>query len=1841
MRQRAPFLAPLALLALLVLGSCGGGGGEATPEPPAGPAPETIGVFTGFKDGGDLNWESTGGDGTGGVGDGGADGDGGVGAGGDFGQFRGANVCVFLDNGTQLGCALSDNLKGMVTIKPGLAYRGGLRIELSGTPTATYYEEGRDVYVPFPADRKIRVWVPFINRNIGITPFTEAAYRLLTEGSAPESVGNAAPTKDQIRAANERVRLALNEHFPTALHVDDIARLPFIKSQGLPAGSMRTDPRGRYGLVNGAFSKQASFHNSDSTTPTLDAVRQLAEDLLDGRIDGRNGDQPAGLPGARTYDPNTLTGELSSALAEQATRFGAQEALDVLPKVLNFGNVRYEGYLFDGSISKAGNAHSTVAGWVAGNSRNLSPGDRFDRLPGQRALALYGNNGHGGGFYKADALGPRHKVYAIGDNVNGELGLGTRDSTRGAAVEIPLPGGMTHAVGGFAHTVMRLANGQVFAWGDNTYGQLGQGQGPATLPSSLTPLRVDLPRPALAVASANIASYALLDDGTVWAWGHNGGFGLLGNGTRTGMVATPTAVTGLTQIVQISARDNDVVALRRDHTLWHWGSFPADESAFDAGDPSAAYRGGTLGPQQVQGLPAGVPVRKVLTEQGLFAALLANGHVYHWGVHFDITAGQVLRDLEARRVLGLPPLRDIMPGGFVGYGARPFDRLTATGVDYRGGMWKVRGRVGEVFDPDNPSAQRRPQGQGPRVDCQACHTPLDEALEDILRASRQPTTGAPVCEPPIATHRGLAGTLIHAETECAQCHNPSRLNYPVSTPSGNMPFANNNGWPDCVKPGNLPNRGGIAPPVLTNSCTIPANHVFTPPGTVCASCHNSVIARPLNDASLACAQPLSSELPTIPTQATIAGAFDDAGGTIAAGGLSSDRTPELRGALSAPLLAGQSLAILRNGSVVGTATVGGSGAAWTFTDSAPDGSHSYGARVVNGTAFGPPSNTLAFAIDATPPAISAPVGNFFDDVIGTVAIGGFLSDSTPRVDGTLTGALAAGETVRVLRNGSVVGTATVGAGGASWSFVEPAALAAGTFSYQGRVVDAAGNLGALSGAAQVTLVSAVPTVSITQALNDATNRVIADGGATNDATPVFSGTLSAAMPTGYVLIVLRDGVARGNATLGAGRNTWTFAEPGSADGTFAYTARVDAGAVQGATSAAYTVTVDTVAPTQQASVVSIADDVNGVLAGANPTTPDTTPTVNGTITAALGPGDQVQLLRNGAAVATLPAFVGTSWSYTEPTPVPIPGGASQVTLTYAARVIDTAGQLSTAAPGTTRQVTVSPGSVPLQNALTTITSVAGIAVPGGGAVVSPNYNTTPVIAGSLQRALLADEVVAIYRNTTSPVVPGSRGGTAALVGTLAQATLGASTTFNFASSALSPGSTYYFSANIEKAANALLYGAPSATSGTPVITAPSITVSGIFDDASVSVGGGNTADATPRVSGTLGRSLLSGETLQLRRTLGGTTTSFTVVPTGTSWTFTEPGALAVGLYSYQLRTLDAAGNPSGLTAALTVNVIATLPSASSIGGPVANDGFVSDATPTVSGTLGATLPTGASVRVYRATGANLCTTLGSVACPLVGTVGTVGSAAWSFTDANVGQGQRRYRVRVENGTAYGTTSSEYRLNVDTLAPTQTYGALSATTSVMPNTTVTGAVPNGNTIASGGRTNDNSPTLRIPLNSALGAGETLRIKRGGATVVSSTLGSSCGSNCFLVSLPSPVTLTNNEFGSLSLTPPSSAGLPTAQQAYTVVVVDQAGNEGAPSAAFNISFGYHDCDLARANATHRTFNAGADHTSWTGATCSSCHTQNNSTTPTTAGTLVAVPAGISFPSAPSTSYWCRRP
>ena len=168
----------VVVVGVTTLSGCGSGGDDGSGPTVAVSAqsraatPEVIGVFSGY--GGVFSFDTAGGDGA--VG-GGGDGEGGVGAGGSLGRFARAQVTVLLDDGKVLGPAFTDD-RGLVTIKPGKDYKGGLKVELVGVPGTSYFDESTVGDLVFPAGERLRVHVDKNRGNIGITPLTEAAVPL-------------------------------------------------------------------------------------------------------------------------------------------------------------------------------------------------------------------------------------------------------------------------------------------------------------------------------------------------------------------------------------------------------------------------------------------------------------------------------------------------------------------------------------------------------------------------------------------------------------------------------------------------------------------------------------------------------------------------------------------------------------------------------------------------------------------------------------------------------------------------------------------------------------------------------------------------------------------------------------------------------------------------------------------------------------------------------------------------------------------------------------------------------------------------------------------------------------------------------------------------------------------------------------------------------------------------------------------------------------------------------------------------------------------------------------------------------------------------------------------------------------------------------------------------------------------------------------------------------------------------------------------------------------------------------------------------------------------------------
>lgn len=256
----------------------------------------------------------------------------------------------------------------------------------------------------------------------------------------------------------------------------------------------------------------------------------------------------------------------------------------------------------------------------AGDSAHgeLGISERHNPLP----LAL----GAGGQVWRSAALGGLHtllldaagKAYALGDNAFGQLGATpVKAGDRVALTGLP-PLKQVAAGGGGAFSLALSNDGEVWAWGDNSAGQLARDKvdlssGPAGI--------VGLPR-AAAIFAGSLHGGALLEDGTVRVWGDNT-LGQLGDGSVTRRYQ-PVAVAGLSNVASIASGYFHSLALKRDGTVWAWGH----NADGQLGDGSRISRNN--GAIQVPGLEK---IISLAAGNGHSLALDGEGRLYSWGAN--------------------------------------------------------------------------------------------------------------------------------------------------------------------------------------------------------------------------------------------------------------------------------------------------------------------------------------------------------------------------------------------------------------------------------------------------------------------------------------------------------------------------------------------------------------------------------------------------------------------------------------------------------------------------------------------------------------------------------------------------------------------------------------------------------------------------------------------------------------------------------------------------------------------------------------------------------------------------------------------------------------------------------------------------------------------------------------------------------------------------------------------------------------------------------------------------------------------------------------------------------
>ncbi|AWX03924.1 TPA: BapA prefix-like domain-containing protein [Enterobacter hormaechei subsp. xiangfangensis] len=760
----------------------------------------------------------------------------------------------------------------------------------------------------------------------------------------------------------------------------------------------------------------------------------------------------------------------------------------------------------------------------------------------------------------------------------------------------------------------------------------------------------------------------------------------------------------------------------------------------------------------------------------------------------------------------------------------------------------------------------------------------------------------------------------------------------------------------------------------------------------------------------------------------------------------------ISGTTDAP--AGQTVTITLNGKTY-TATVQNDGT-WSYTVGSADvtaladgGSYVINAQVSNAIGNSVSDNHTV-TVDLTAPSMGISIDSLQNDT-GLSANDFITNDSQVVVNGSLTAQLGNNEKAQISLDGGVTWidlTVT----GTTWRYTDGRTLTDGTYQYQVRVIDNAGNVGATDSQDVVIDLTKPAAATITvDSVSQDTGLSDSDF-ITSDNQISLKGTLGAALGSGDHAQISLDGGATWTDVSVSGLS-WTYIDGRTlTDGDYNYQLRVidDAGNISATTS--QVVTIDTVAPDASKTIAidSISDDTG--LSSSDFITRDTSLTLHGSLGATLADGEYAQISIDGGVTWQNVIVTGNSWYYVDGRTL------GNQTYDYYVRVVDAAGNVGASAH---QQVTVD-----------TVAPDAAITVTVDNITVDTGFDnndfltssTSYTLNGTLGAELGAGEYVQVSMD----------GGTTWVYATVS------GTQWRYTDArTLADGDYRYQVRVVDQAGNV---GATTTQDVTVDTQAPQygITIDSISEDTGQSVSDFITMDTSLTINGSLGSALASDERVQISLDGGNTWIDATV--TNQRWSYTDTRDLADGDYNYQVRIIDQAGNV-GSTTSQVVTVDTTPPDTvgtvvsytdgegerqGSFGASVATD----DNSPVINGTLNRAPDNGEIVQLYRDG-------------VLLGQVTMNGAASWYFQDSGLNDGNHVYMLRVTDLAGNFTDSDDFVLKVDTSIPT-------TTVTINPQTT-TDSTPILSGLVSAGLTNGEYVVITVN-------DKTYTSETGGAVVV---------------------------------------------------------------------------------------------------------------------------------------------
>ncbi|WDG99995.1 Ig-like domain-containing protein [Pseudomonas chlororaphis] len=747
---------------------------------------------------------------------------------------------------------------------------------------------------------------------------------------------------------------------------------------------------------------------------------------------------------------------------------------------------------------------------------------------------------------------------------------------------------------------------------------------------------------------------------------------------------------------------------------------------------------------------------------------------------------------------------------------------------------------------------------------------------------------------------------------------------------------------------------------------------------------------------------LDTQAPTQPVRVV---ATDDQGaqvGPIAQNGVTDDAIPTFSGSGAE---SGALVKLYDNGVVIGSTTVDASGN-WSYTASA---ALAGGAHAITTTLTDKAGNTsvaseaLNFSVETGEVVVS--IVKAIDNVgsiQGDIASRGLTDDAAP----TLVGTATAGALVTVSEAGKVLGSVTADASG-NWSMELPI-QAEGLHTYTAVARNAAGTEGSADFMLDIDLTApSAPVVS--GAFDDVGvyQGQLAQNGFTDDTTPTLSGSGNA----GEVVKVYDNGTLLGSVTVSA-EGAWSFTPSTPlAQGAHSLTAtQSDAAGNESVASAAVSFTVDTTAPTAIVQITAIDQDTD---VPGDFITSDTSLTLFGTLSTALGANEKVQISLNDGSTWFDVVVSDLNWRYDDARVL------TDGLHNYQVRVIDAAGNVGSQAS----QAVVIDTGIGIGLNITDITPDSGVL---GDFITSA---TSIAVKGTLSQEL----------PTGARVQVSSDGGL-----TWANAAT-TGTTWIFEDPTVHGDSVVVYQARVVAAGGAVVDSASQEVTFDTTAPAASALIESITEDRGASPSDFITNDNRLVINGSLSDAAEATDRVEVSLN-GGNTWEMAAFENG-KWSLDMTDrVLADGTYIVQARVVDAAGNrgtissqvltidtvglsANGMTSTFVVSTdtAAGVSNGHSTAESATNSDMVTrDTTVTVSGTLNVSLQATQNLQVSFDNGQSWVTVLSS------------SGSLWTYTLPEFAQSQtlnvKMQLVDTAGNVATGTSFNDYTVVVDLDAP---------------------------------------------------------------------------------------------------------------------------------------------------------------------------------------------------------------